>query len=96
MAGLFMNISFKVVASLMSLWGVAWLACMQNVGTLMILGECSTRCHLETCGDLNCHDIGTCEMQKALELFNKCNKKVCTQTPLLFWGAECMSQCSCP
>ncbi len=29
----------------------------------MILGECSTRCHLETCGDLNCHDIGTCEMK---------------------------------
>jgi hypothetical protein len=35
-------------------------------------------------------------MQKALELFNKCNKKVCTQTLLFFWGAECMSQCSCP
>jgi hypothetical protein len=63
MAGLFMNISFKVIASLISLWGVAWLACMQNVGTLMILGECSTRRHLETSGDLNCHDIGTCEMK---------------------------------
>jgi hypothetical protein len=67
MAGLFINISFKVIASLMSLRGVAWLACMQNVGTLMILGECSTRCHLETCGDLNCHDIGTCEMKANAE-----------------------------
>ncbi len=33
--------------SLMSLWGVAWLIFMQNVGALRMLGECSTRCHLE-------------------------------------------------
>jgi pentatricopeptide repeat protein len=29
------------------LWGVACLTCMQNVGTLRMLGECSIRCHLE-------------------------------------------------
>ncbi len=26
---------------------IAWLTCMQNVGALRMLGECSTRCHLE-------------------------------------------------
>ncbi len=28
----------------MSLWGLAWLRCMQNVGAWRILTECSTRC----------------------------------------------------
>jgi len=26
---------------------IAWLTCMQNVGALRMLGECSTRCQLE-------------------------------------------------
>jgi pentatricopeptide repeat protein len=43
---LFISSLFKVVSSLMSLLGVAW-SCMQNVGALRMLGECSTRCHLE-------------------------------------------------
>ncbi len=37
----------QMVGSLMSLWGIAWLICMQNVGAWRMLGECSTRCHLE-------------------------------------------------
>jgi len=28
-------------------WAVAWLTCMQSVGALRKLRECSTRCHLE-------------------------------------------------
>jgi hypothetical protein len=47
MTGLFMNSLFKVVESLKSLWRVAWLTCMQNVGALRMLGKCSTSCHLK-------------------------------------------------
>jgi hypothetical protein len=47
MAGLFINSSFKVVVILMSLCAIASLTCMQNVGALRMLGECSTRCRLE-------------------------------------------------
>ncbi len=62
MAGLFINNSFKVVASLISLWGIALLTCIQNVGALRMLGECSIRCHLKL-WSLGHHDIERCEME---------------------------------
>jgi hypothetical protein len=59
-AGEFLSISFKVLASLMSLHqGVAWFTCMQNEGALRMLGKSSTRSHLEMYGHLDHHDIGT-------------------------------------
>jgi hypothetical protein len=60
-AGVFMNRSSQVVVKLMSLVGVAWLTCMPNVGAWGMLGESSTRCHLET-WSLGMDDIWTCEM----------------------------------
>ncbi len=45
--GLFMNSSFKLVVSLMSFCAIAWRTCLQNVGALRRLGECSTSCHLK-------------------------------------------------
>jgi hypothetical protein len=47
-----MNIPLKADHAIeMSFWGVFWSSFMQNVGPwLMMLGECSTRCHLRKCG----------------------------------------------
>jgi hypothetical protein len=39
--------SFNLVAIFISLWGITWLRCIQNVGALMILGEYTMRCHPE-------------------------------------------------
>jgi hypothetical protein len=44
-AVVFMSRSFKVVATLMSSWGLALFSCMQAVGAGRTLGECSTTCH---------------------------------------------------
>ncbi len=39
-AVVFMSISFEVVASLMSSWGLALFSCTQTVGARRALGEC--------------------------------------------------------
>jgi pentatricopeptide repeat protein len=68
MAGSFM------VASLTYLWGIAWLTCMQNVGAWRMLGESSTRCHLEDVVTWNTMILGCVKCRKcqeALELFRQ-------------------------
>ncbi len=45
--GVLMTRSFKVGVIEMSLWAVALLTFVQNVGAWRMLGECSTRCPLE-------------------------------------------------
>jgi hypothetical protein len=44
-----------------------------------MLGECSTRCHLQI-GDLDCHDIGTCEMGARPEGTGTISTKATTET----------------
>jgi len=47
MVSVFMSRSWLVVVKVRSLWGAAWLTCTPNAGVWRMLGECSTRCHLE-------------------------------------------------
>ncbi len=42
---MFMSRSLNMDGIQISLWEVAWLTCMQNVGAWRMLGECPTRCH---------------------------------------------------
>jgi hypothetical protein len=86
--GVFMSKSFKVVTSLMFLWGIALWTCMQNVGTWRMLGECSTSSHFETwsLGPPYFEDVPCMGMvKKLLNILNICVKKVYNQMiPLLF------------
>ncbi len=89
MGDLFINSSFKVVTSLMSLCAIAWWTCMQNVGALRRLGQCLRRCHLEmlSLGTPSYWDM--CNVSNGRRHWNylkKCNKKMCSQTLLLLWG----------
>ncbi len=73
----------------MSLWQIAWLTCMQNVGALRMLGECSTRCHLEMWSLVMPWYWDMWNVAKARRhwnYFNNCNRRVCNQTLLVLWG----------
>jgi hypothetical protein len=52
---------------------------MKNVGAWRMLGECSTRCHLQI-GHLDSHDIGTCEMGARPEGTGTISTKPTTET----------------
>jgi len=74
------------------LWGgVAWLTCMQNVGALRMLGECSTRCHLEMWSLEARWYWDMWNMGKGRRRWNyidKYSSTVCSQTLLLLWGCQ--------
>jgi hypothetical protein len=53
--------------SLMSLSGVAWWTCMQNVGALRMLGECFNKMPSPNVSLLERYHIRTCEMQARAE-----------------------------
>ncbi len=41
------------VSTQMSLWGVVWWTCMQNLGAWKMLGECSTRISMNSSSSMN-------------------------------------------
>ncbi len=71
------------------MWGIAQLICMQNVGALRMLGQCSTRCHPEVWSLKNVVVLGhaRCEQgQKALELFSQMQQEGVRPNSVTFVG----------
>jgi hypothetical protein len=77
------------------LLGTALLICMQNVGALRMLGQCSTRCPA-WCGLLECYNIGTCEMCTRAESIGTISTNATGTSAAnachFCWCAECMCQ----
>ncbi len=88
-----------IQSGLKSLWGIAWLICMQNVWALRLLGKCSTRCHLEmqSLGTLwywNMWNVG--KGRRHWIYFKKCSRRVCVQPLLTSWQCWMHAPRSCP
>jgi pentatricopeptide repeat protein len=73
-ADVLMSRSFKVDGIWMSLWEIAWLTCMPNVGAWKMFREHSTRYHLKMQVTWNAVILGYVKHgqgPKALELFRQ-------------------------
>ncbi len=93
---MFMSRSFKAVSCLMSLWGIAWLTCMQNVEAWRILGNCSSRCHLKmwSLGPPYLEDVPCTGMVRKLSnILNGFVKKVVQPDDMIFFVCL-LSACS--
>ncbi len=90
--------SFKVIWNHMSLWGIVWWKCMQNVGAWRMLG-CVQLDAISRCGHLDCHDSRTCEMGsrvKVIATFLTTSRRSVAKYHYVCEDVDCMCQYYCP
>ncbi len=73
---------------------------MQNVAALTGCLKSVQQDTISKCGNLDCHDIGTCEMQAKVEsngiISTNATGRYATKLCYVCGGAECICQHSCP